>query len=138
MSVFDSYAKKKYAKANFIPRAQGLAKKLLRKYRTSLLLYNAYAQIEWRMGNTDAARKVFATALGMCGAYPEANRRDGIILWKTWVWEELMDGNLKKALDILLSIPNGRFIEGNPHEDNVSRKTALLRAKRVCIPIIRD
>ena len=124
-----------YTSANSLKRAQKLAKKLLRKYRTSLLLYSAYAQIEWRMGNIDAARKVFSTALGMCGSSPEDGQRDGIHLWRTWTWEEIMDGNLREALSVLLSIPDGKFSGDN---GPAFSKAARLRAKRVSFQTMVD
>ncbi|KAF8439532.1 NRDE-2, necessary for RNA interference-domain-containing protein [Terfezia claveryi] len=111
-------------------KAQKLAKKLLKKYRTSLLLYSAYAQIEWRMGNIDAARKIFSTALGMCGSSSEGSRRDSILLWRTWTWEEIMDGNKSEALSVLLSIPSGRFSGDREEHDSAFSNAARLRAKR--------
>ncbi|KAF8425864.1 NRDE-2, necessary for RNA interference-domain-containing protein [Tirmania nivea] len=111
-------------------KAQKLAKKLLKKYRTSLLLYNAYAQIEWRMGSIDAARKVFSTALGMCGSSTEDCCRNGILLWRTWTWEEIMDGNRKEALGVLLSIPDGKISGNREGHDSAFSKAARLRAKR--------
>ena len=108
-----------------------MAKKLLKKYRTSLLLYSAYAQIEWRAGNIDVARKVFSTALGMCGSSPEGGRRDGILLWRIWAWEEIMDGNKREALSVLLSIPDGKFSGDREGHDSALSKAARLRTKRV-------
>lgn len=82
------------------------------------------------MGNIDVARKVFTTALGMRDSFPERNRLDTIILWKTWAWEELMDGNLREALNVLISIPDGKFV-GNTGDETPGSKTALLRVKKV-------
>ena len=112
-----------------------MAKKLLKKHRTSLLLYSSYAQIEWRMGNTEAARKIFSTAVGVSGSYPEESRRNAVILWKTWAWEEILDGNYKKALNVLLSMVDGKFIGNVIGEDVSAHKTMLLRARRVSILI---
>lgn len=124
--------------ANSLSRAPKLAKRLLKQYRTSLLLYSAYAQIEWRMGNIDLARKVFSTAVGMCGSSPECSQRDGILLWKTWAWEEIMDGNRIKALSVLLSIPDGKYSDNREGHDSAFNKAARLRAKRVSFQTMRD
>lgn len=110
-----------------------MAKSLLKNHRTSLLLWNAYAQIEWRGGSGDAARHIFSTAISMSGSFPESNRRDLIILWKTWAWEELMDGNSFNALKVLISIPNGKYTAKTNDETLDLGATAVLRSKRVSL-----
>lgn len=87
------------------------------------------------MGNIEMARKIFTTALGMCSAYPEDTRRDAIILWKTWAWEELLDRNHQEALNVLLSVPNGKLNSSRFINDLTLRKAELLRAKRVGVSI---
>ncbi|KAF8468860.1 NRDE-2, necessary for RNA interference-domain-containing protein [Kalaharituber pfeilii] len=111
-------------------KSKKLAKTLLKRFRTSLLLYNVFAQTEWRTGKVDDARKVFATALGMCGSFPEDSKRDKIILWKTWAWEEIMDGNYWQALRVLLSIPKGELIGVKTGNSEAFDSTVILRAKR--------
>lgn len=81
------------------------------------------------------ARKIFTTALGMYSTYPEGTRRDAIILWKTWAWEELLDRNHQEALNVLLSIPGGKFDSNRSINDLMLRKADLLRAKRVSVSI---
>ena len=84
------------------------------------------------------ARKIFTTALGMCSAYPEGTRRDAIILWKTWAWEELLDKNHQEALNVLLSVPDGKLDSNRFVNSPTLRKAELLRAKRVSLSISSD
>ncbi|PWW79846.1 DUF1740-domain-containing protein [Tuber magnatum] len=109
-----------------------VAKGLLKKFRTSLLLWNGYAQIEWRAGSADSARNVFSTALGMSAGFPEANRQDAIFLWRTWVWEELMHGDTARAIRVLLSIDAGRLLpDGGDGLNSRGLPSALvLKARR--------
>ncbi|KAG0637046.1 NRDE-2, necessary for RNA interference-domain-containing protein [Tuber brumale] len=109
-----------------------VAKGLLKKFRTSLLLWNGYAQIEWRAGSADSARNVFSTALGMSVGFPEANRQDSIFLWKTWVWEELMHGDASRAVRVLLSIDAGRLLIDGDDELNLRGlpSALVLKARR--------
>ncbi|CAZ79699.1 unnamed protein product [Tuber melanosporum] len=109
-----------------------VAKGLLKKFRTSLLLWNGYAQIEWRAGSTDSARNIFSTALGMSADFPEATRQDSIFLWRTWVWEELMHGDVSRAVRVLLSIDTGRLlIDGDDELNSRGLPSALvLKARR--------
>ena len=90
------------------------------------------------MGNIDVARKVFSTALGICGSFSEDRRRDGILLWRTWIWEEIMDGNRREALSILLSIPDGKFSGNREGHDFAFSKAARLRVKRVSFQKVID
>lgn len=112
-----------------------MAKGLLKKFRTSLLLWNGYAQIEWRAGSTDSARNVFSTALGMSADFPEANRQDAIFLWRTWVWEELMHGDTSRAIRVLLSINAGTLLlDGDDRLNLQGLPSALvLKARRVSV-----
>lgn len=100
-----------------------------------MLLWNGYAQIEWQDGKVDAARNVFSTALGMSKGFPEANRRDAILLWKAWAWGEL--GDVSQAVRVLLSIESGKLLPEDPH--NYSPKNIqpalLLKARKVRLPV---
>lgn len=88
-----------------------VAKALLKKFTTSLLLWNGYAQVEWRGGKIDSARNIFSTALGMSKGFPEADLRNAILLWRTWAWEELVDPS--QAIRILLSVESGKLLPEN-------------------------
>ena len=114
-----------------------MAKALLKKFRASLQLWNAYAQIEWRDGNIEAARNVFSTALGMSQGFPEVHRRDTVFLWKVWIWEEICEGNISQAVRIMLSIEAGKLLDSKEVDvdQNIS-PAVLLKTRRVSIPIL--
>lgn len=113
-------------------------KKLLKENPSSLRLYNAYALIEWRLGNCSMAENVFSTALVMCDSLGEDDTRDAILLWRSWAWELLEDDRLQEALNIIVSIPEGhppKFEQGSSPRNSVDKTqfppTALLKARKV-------
>lgn len=110
-----------------------VAKALLKKFMTSLLLWNGYAQVEWQDGKVDAARNIFSTALGMSKGFPEVNRRDTILLWRTWAWEEI--GDLSQTVRILLSVESGKLLpEGeNSFAPKNIQPALLLKSRRVSV-----
>ncbi|PWY64798.1 DUF1740-domain-containing protein [Aspergillus eucalypticola CBS 122712] len=85
--------------------ARKFAKSLLKKRSSSLRLYNAYALIERRFGNQAAADHVWATSLSMSKSFPDRDRVDSMIVWRTWIWELLDAGNAAQASHLLLSMP---------------------------------
>lgn len=119
-----------------ICRIKKVAKSLLKCFKASLLLWSAFAQIEWHDSAVDAGRKVFSVALGMSQAFPADSRRDAILVWHAWIWEEIWQGNAPDALRLILSIESGSpqpINESNNHRDmtsNISKPT-LLKTRRV-------
>ena len=89
-----------------VSSARKTAKNVLKAYPSSLRLYNAYALIEWRLGNKSAAENVFSTALSMCSGLEPGERIDDLLLWRCWAWELLPDAP-ERALRKILSIPEG-------------------------------
>ena len=87
--------------------ARKYAKALLKKRPSSLLLYNSFALIEQRLGDTESAERVWSTTIAMSGELSASQQRNAIILWKTWTWECLDQGQWPKALGLLLAIPDG-------------------------------
>lgn len=79
-----------------------VARGLMKTRPDSLRLYNVYALIEYRLGNTSGAESVFATAINMAKGLQEAAQRDAVILWRTWIWELLDSGQRSRALGRLL------------------------------------
>ncbi|KAI9802059.1 MAG: Protein nrde2 [Piccolia ochrophora] len=130
-----------YEMAMYPMSAKKTARNFLKKRLSSLRLYNAYALIEWRCGNKDAATKVFSTALDMNNSLDEESRSDTILLWRTWIWELLQDGDNLGAWRTLVSIPNNSITEDilcstsehPPNKFNAS-PAILLKARRVSIP----
>ncbi|KAK2802260.1 hypothetical protein FQN50_007441 [Emmonsiellopsis sp. PD_5] len=87
--------------------AKRYAKNLLKKHSSNLRLYNAYALMELRSGQTPTAEHVWTTALSMSDNFSEEDKIDNILLWRTWIWEMLDQHNDNKAVQLLLAIPNG-------------------------------
>ncbi|PGG96382.1 hypothetical protein AJ80_09837 [Polytolypa hystricis UAMH7299] len=83
-----------------------LARSLLKKRPSSLRLYNAYALIQSRAGEVSAAERVWATTLSMSQNFAEDDRIDRVLLWRSWLWEELGKQNLKRATILLRAIPS--------------------------------
>ncbi|TVY82315.1 Protein NRDE2-like protein [Lachnellula suecica] len=81
-----------------------ISKSVLKQHPSSLKLYNSYAMIEWTRGNKDAANGVLSAALNMSNSMSENDKRDSILLWKTWIWARLEDLDKASALQHLLSI----------------------------------
>lgn len=65
------------------------AKNLLKKQSTNLRLYNAYALMEFRSGNTVKGENVLVAAINMSNDLESAVKHDGILLWRTWIWHLL-------------------------------------------------
>jgi len=89
---------------HFRSGAAKAAKALLKKRPNSLRLYNSYALIEARAGNTSVADRVFSTAISMSKTLQENARRDIVLLWHTWVWEALRSGDVSAATQRMFSI----------------------------------
>jgi len=84
-----------------------VAKSLLKKHSESLRLYNAYALIEWARGNKAVASDVFAATLNMSSSMSTEKQTDDILLWRSWTWCCLEDGDRETALKQILCTPNG-------------------------------
>jgi tetratricopeptide (TPR) repeat protein len=91
------------------PAARKYAKALLKRHTNSLKLYNAFAQVQCRLGNYDDAEKVWATALSMNQSFGVNQQKDSIILWRTWVWETMERRDYDRCMRLILSIPDGHF-----------------------------
>lgn len=85
--------------------AKKFAKSLLKKRSSNLRLYNAYAVMECRSGNTSAAEHVWATTLSMSKSFSDQDRVDNGLLWRTWIWECLEAHDNARASHLLLALP---------------------------------
>lgn len=98
------------------------AKGLLRKRPTSIQLYNAYALVENRRGQSSVADKVWMTTLTMSKSFSGEERRNCALLWRTWLWEALSSDNVCMATRLLLAIP-----ENSVDVDQLSREASAVR-----------
>ncbi|KAJ9664086.1 hypothetical protein H2201_005326 [Coniosporium apollinis] len=108
---------------NFRSGAAKAAKALLKKRPNSLRLYNSYALIEARAGNTSVSDRVFSTAITMSKTLPENARREVVLLWHAWVWEALRSSDISAAMQRMLSIVDARPIA--PAADPVKEAGAV-------------
>jgi len=112
------------------------AKKLIRARPTSFRLYNAHVCIEFRLGHREKALQTLVAAFNTSQDMMELLQRDTIFLWHTWVWELLSSGQVKEALERLLSFSDPLVLnDRSKHVDDVSPQlhvnlTSLLRTKQ--------
>ncbi|KAL2357107.1 NRDE-2, necessary for RNA interference-domain-containing protein [Cryomyces antarcticus] len=108
------------------------AKALLKKNPSSLRLYNAYALVESRSGNSSTASRTFATAIGMSEQLSQQAQLDVILLWRTWIWEALRVDDVSaarhRALSVFEAKPSPEPASGT-HAEN-TRAIATLKAQR--------
>ena len=119
------------------------AKNLLRRRPESLRLYNAYASIEYQMGNGHRAQDVVVSAINTSQILPESSQADAIYLWRTWTWELLSSEKPKESLECLLSYPGHHLAtDHSAHEQDTPRDPSvrpavLLRAQQA-LAALRD
>ncbi|MCJ1250171.1 hypothetical protein MMC30_007397 [Trapelia coarctata] len=111
--------------------AKKTAKALLRVRPTSLRLYNAYALVECRLGNSTAAESVWSTALSMSKDLGAQIRNETILLWRTWVWELLDSSNPKRAFERLLTLADKEMKPETGGRE--SSPATILRTQRALI-----
>ncbi|KAL6720435.1 hypothetical protein ACLMJK_002357 [Lecanora helva] len=110
------------------------ARGLLKKQPSSLKLYNAYALIDYRLGNASAGEKTLLTSIRMSESLDEASQRNAILLWRSWTWELLTAGDTRKALELLLMYGEDDALKeapyGNLSTDQSPSSSKILRAER--------
>lgn len=74
---------------SFPNEARQAAKNILKRVPLNLRLYHAMGLVEALLGNNEAADKISASALDMCGRLPEAQRDDEALLRLSWVWQAI-------------------------------------------------
>lgn len=88
-------------------RSPGTVKKtargMLKRRPASLFLYNAYALIEYRTGNSNQGEKVLITSINMSRDLDPVAQRESILLWRTLLWELLCVGKSEEAFNRLLA-----------------------------------
>lgn len=89
-----------------VKEAKKYAKSLLKRRSASLRLYNVYALMEYRSGNSASAAHVWATTLSMSASLSDVQKLEYGPLWRTWVWESLDGRKPGEAVQLLLAIPS--------------------------------
>ncbi|ORZ00282.1 NRDE-2, necessary for RNA interference-domain-containing protein [Syncephalastrum racemosum] len=107
--------------------ARELAKTLLSEHRTSLTLWNAYAQLEKNAGKFKEARKVYTTALKSYRTFPDADKGFGVpLLYRLFAEMEWEQGRPETALSILASISKDTYESTN----KAPGQTEILKAAK--------
>ncbi|KAF2714919.1 DUF1740-domain-containing protein [Pleomassaria siparia CBS 279.74] len=106
------------------------AKQLLKAHPASLRLYNAYALVESRRGNSAKADLVFGAALSMQQSAIPFSIPGSLQLFCSWVWEALRRGERNEALWRLLS-SKGEVPKRSGGEEETPDQTVLLRGTSV-------
>ena len=78
---------------------RGRAKMYLKRWSSSLRLYNALALIESRLGNPEKARSVLVKSLKMTVQMEPDVQIQSVIPWRTLVWELMSTGKQGEAFD---------------------------------------
>ena len=103
------------------------AKALLKRRSSSLRLYNAYALVEYRLGNKSAADNVISAAIGM-GASQSAN----MLLWRTSIMEAFLDQRSAEALTRLFALADKKRRLPEPPTDS-AEPSQVFRAQQALI-----
>ncbi|KAJ5868870.1 hypothetical protein N7534_003423 [Penicillium rubens] len=80
-------------------------RRLLKERSSNLRLYNAVALMYWRSGDRDVAYNVWSTALSMSKNFDARELTDSALLWNSWLWEMLHDGQKNRASYLLQAMP---------------------------------
>ncbi|CAI7678554.1 unnamed protein product [Penicillium pancosmium] len=86
-------------------KAKKYAKTLLKKWTSSLRICNALALMEWRNGSPDAAVQVWSSSISWSQKFSDDLKIDSGILWNSWAWELLQQGDNSRASYVLHAIP---------------------------------
>ena len=117
--------------------ARQTVRSLLKRQSSSLRLYNSFALLDFRSGNSSIASTVMATAVNMSKTLDEIPQRDVILLWRTWIWELFHTGDYEHAMRRLLTYSEAEI---SPVIDLASGKefqqanpAVLLRTQQVSV-----
>ena len=109
------------------------SKTLLKRQPSNLRLYNAYALVEYRLGNPGKAEIVVVTSINMGEKFNDfPQQQETLLLWHTWIWELLSAGRPQDALKRLLEYgSDGIRLKTSEMEGYSAKPAILLRAEKV-------
>lgn len=81
--------------------AKKFAKRLLKTRSSNLRLYNCFALMQSRTGAQATANHVWSTALTMSRDFEDYDKIDCGLLWNSWTWEFLHQGDFVRASYVL-------------------------------------
>jgi nuclear exosome regulator NRDE2 len=116
-------------------RAAKEAKQLLKKRKTSLVLYNAFGLVEIQHKASESVNKIFATAISMSKDLPKDQQDDTILLWRSWIWESLRNGRSGHATQLLFQLTEDSLPhlidDGDALTETIFPPAAVLRNRQV-------
>ncbi|KAK5696933.1 hypothetical protein LTR17_024163 [Elasticomyces elasticus] len=119
--------------AFFQDKAVKAAKRLLKSRPSSLRLYNAYALTEARLGRTERAAEVWATALKMSKDFAHHEQVEVVLLWHSWtltlLYQERDRSEVRTCL-LAMCDDNPSYVAGSRNAGMSSSER--LRAAQVC------
>ena len=119
--------------------ARKTAKAILKRRPTSLRLYNAYALIEYRLGNAEKANDILTSTILRIEHLPIASRHEVVLLWRTRVWITLNTEGENTAWDMLAAFShNGLDSAQASNDGSVTTITAVLRAQKAMLAMRSD
>ncbi|KEI37762.1 uncharacterized protein L969DRAFT_89734 [Mixia osmundae IAM 14324] len=120
-------------------RAVKMAKHLLKKESSALMLWDGYARMQLGRGKIDEARQVFASAIQIGANLSEASKVDLPLLFRSWAEMESESGNVDFALSIAVA-----SVTPNAELPNVNRPCSppsaihLLRTRQQLTRILSE
>lgn len=117
------------------------ARGLLKKQPSNVRLYNAYALIEYRLGNSKKGENTLITSINMGKDLDELAQQDCILLWRTWVWELLNARRTREALERLLAYGDKQVpdvLPDAPQSEHAGLQPALLLRTEISLTATRD
>lgn len=89
--------------------ARKLSRRLIKRNPGHLELYNAFALVESRNGNQDSAENVWQTTLKLKAGSREPHNEAVLQLWRTWIFELLLQRNMSKIWRLLRDMSNDQI-----------------------------
>ncbi|KAJ5730418.1 uncharacterized protein N7483_004926 [Penicillium malachiteum] len=114
--------------------AKKFAKTALKERPTSLRLWNALAMMEIRSNSRDKALAIWSNALSNSFSWPPAETLERSIIWQSWAWQYVEQGEKSAASYILHNVGAEKFnMSGIPQQGEINSSfsaTATLRTQK--------
>ncbi|KAJ6014832.1 hypothetical protein N7540_009423 [Penicillium herquei] len=115
--------------------AKKFAKTALKERPTNLRLWNALAMMEIRSNSRDKALAIWSIALSNSFSWPSAEALERSLIWQSWAWQYVEQGEKSAASYILHSVGAEKFdMSGIPQQGEINSSfsaTATLRTQKL-------
>lgn len=119
------------------PAARKFAKRLIKQNPEDVKLYNAYALVESAVGNQAAAENVWQSTITMKIMSMDEDRNGTLLLWRTWIFEAVRQGNLPGASALIQTISIAPPALDAPFIGRLRSKEAFTRTDDLLQALIR-